>query len=112
MRPCHLPPPPPFSSPGFTVLRDLTELVELWYDPMHPDPLESAIPEDRRFVREELDLEDEGEREWRVRTLSPWVVRIKLDSTMLTDKRVRLVRESACLNVSMSVCLSLPSRPS
>ena len=63
----------------FTVLRDIVEAVEVWYD---PDPRRTVVPDDQAWVEDYYEMEDENAAQG----LSPWLVRVKLDSTMVNDK--------------------------
>ena len=71
------------------MLKDITEMVEIWYD---PNPRKTVVPHDGEWVSEVYEFEDENDES--IQRLSPWMVRIKLDSTMLTDKLSAMVRQS------------------
>jgi len=68
-----------------TVLRNVTKLTEIYYD---PDPLNTIVSKDREFVKEYYELGEETEDD--LRRLSPWVLRIELNQIVMVDKKIKM----------------------
>merc|ERR1719506_2444289 len=62
----------------FTTLRSLTKSTEIYYD---PDPLNSVVEQDREMAELHFYLDEEE-----LKKVSPWMLRIELDSQAFTDK--------------------------
>mmetsp|Transcript_26154 Transcript_26154/g.55112 ORF Transcript_26154/g.55112 Transcript_26154/m.55112 type:complete len:824 (-) Transcript_26154:847-3318(-) len=69
----------------YTVLRDLTKLTEIYYD---PDPVNTIVAKDREFVKEYYEMGEETEED--LRHLSPWVLRIELNQVVMVDKKIKM----------------------
>ncbi|KAJ1927103.1 DNA-directed RNA polymerase II core subunit rpo21 [Tieghemiomyces parasiticus] len=67
-----------------TTLKTVTAVAEIHYD---PDPTNTLIPEDEDFVRAHYEIPDEDVDFARV---SPWLLRLVLDRTMMLDKGLAL----------------------
>ncbi|CAG9465526.1 unnamed protein product [Pedinophyceae sp. YPF-701] len=64
-----------------TLLKDLVEAMEVWYD---PDPLHTTVPGDPDFDEDYGPfMEQEPER---LAQMSPWLLRMVLDPSMVMDK--------------------------
>jgi len=68
----------------YTRLVDITIKTEIHYD---PDPRKSVVPEDAAFVEEYFDI---GTDDANPDDMSPWVLRIVLDSKGLTLKKLTM----------------------
>ncbi len=67
----------------YTVLGDIVKLTEIFYDPDIKNPV---IQEDAEFVKDFYDLSEFSDDD--IRRLSPWVLRIVLNSTIVEDKNI------------------------
>ncbi|KAL3809055.1 LOW QUALITY PROTEIN: hypothetical protein ACHAXA_001717, partial [Cyclostephanos tholiformis] len=68
-----------------TVLRNVTKLTEIYYD---PDPINTIVTKDREFVKEYYEIGEETEDD--LRRLSPWVLRIELNQVVMVDKKIKM----------------------
>lgn len=62
-------------------LENFVKQVEIWYD---PNPMDSLIEKDKRFLQCYYDFYDNFDK----KLLSPWVLRIEIDHQTLYDKQV------------------------
>jgi DNA-directed RNA polymerase II subunit RPB1 len=69
----------------YTVLRNVTKLTEIYYD---PDPVNTVVTMDREFVKEYYEIGEETEED--LRRLSPWVLRIELNQVVMVDKKIKM----------------------
>mmetsp|Transcript_32962 Transcript_32962/g.49125 ORF Transcript_32962/g.49125 Transcript_32962/m.49125 type:complete len:1763 (-) Transcript_32962:71-5359(-) len=69
----------------YTVLGDLVKLTEIYYD---PDIENTVVQQDAEFVKDFYELGTESQDD--LRRLSPWVLRIELDLTVVTDKQIKM----------------------
>ena len=74
----------------FTVLGDIVRKTEIYYD---PDVKNSVVPQDREFVKEFYDFSDKTEED--LRRLSPWLLRIELDKTLVYVKKIKMAEISS-----------------
>ena len=65
----------------FVKLSSVTKSVEIAYD---PDPMNSAIEEDREFVQLFFEIEEESS----IEKMSPWLLRIELDHGKVNDQNL------------------------
>lgn len=69
----------------YTVLGNLVRLTEIYYD---PDVKNTVVHKDREWVKEYYDFSDKTEDD--LRRLSPWVLRIVLDTALVTVKKLKM----------------------
>ena len=69
-----------------TTMLNVTALTEIYYD---PDPTSTIIAEDQQMVELHMALY-ESEYEKKLDKLSPWVLRIELDSNSMVDKGLNM----------------------
>ena len=69
----------------YTVLGDLCKLTEIYYDPNHVDTI---VTKDREFVKDYYEMGEETEDD--LRRLSPWVLRVELNQTVMVDKKIKM----------------------
>lgn len=69
----------------YTVLGDVTKLTEIYYD---ADPMNTIVTMDREFVKEFYEIGEETEED--LRRLSPWLLRIELNQTVMVDKKIKM----------------------
>ena len=67
----------------YTMLKDVAQCVEIHYD---PNMKHTAIEQDQDILDTYFVVEDVEEEELR-ETLSPWLLRIELNNTRLTEAR-------------------------
>jgi len=72
-----------------TTLHNVTQLTEIWYDPIQQPEAEKAtvVEEDEDFVRSYYEMPDEDIDLSRV---SPWLLRIELDREAMSDKNLSM----------------------
>jgi DNA-directed RNA polymerase II subunit RPB1 len=69
----------------YTVLGDIVQMTEIYYD---PDVRNTIVAKDMEFVKEFYETTDETVSE--LSRLSPWVLRIELDTKVVTDKKIQM----------------------
>jgi len=69
----------------YTVLGDIVKMTEIFYDPDVKNPV---VQNDVEFVKDFYDLSEFSDDD--IRRLSPWVLRIVLNSTIFFDKKMRM----------------------
>jgi DNA-directed RNA polymerase II subunit RPB1 len=67
----------------YTILGDIVKMTEIFYDPDVKNPV---IEQDAEFVKDFYDLSEISEDD--IRRLSPWVLRVVLNSTIVEDKNI------------------------
>jgi len=65
----------------YAVLSQATLATEIWYD---PNPRDTIIEEDKYFVLDELNVEENSEN------LSPWLLRLVLDNVVMAEKEIEM----------------------
>jgi len=66
----------------YATLEKVTSFSQIFYDPV---PDDTKVPNDKEWVADYYELPDEEDNRDRV---SPWVLRIQLDSKIMTDKKL------------------------
>ena len=67
----------------YTILGDIVKMTEIFYDPEVKSPV---TEQDAEFVKDFYDLSEFSDDD--IRRLSPWVLRIVLNSTLVEDKNI------------------------
>lgn len=81
-----------------TTLASVTSTTEIFYDPLDPQNLTTVIEADKDFVEGYYQIGvDEN---YPIERLSPWVLRIKLDSGKMVDKKLKMSEISAKIDAS------------
>eukprot|EP00667_Euglena_gracilis_P000092 EG_transcript_92 len=76
----------------FTTLRHVTTLVEIIYD---PNPADTVVEEDKQLVGiffdwELLTEEEKEDMRKKIERMSPWLMRIEFDSSIMFDKEIEM----------------------
>ena len=69
----------------FTVLGDVVKKTEIYYD---PDVRNTVVEEDVEFVKEFYEFSEKTEED--LRRLSPWLLRVELDKSLVFVKKIRM----------------------
>ena len=68
----------------YTVLEDVVEASEIYYD---PEPTKTIIEEDEELVESYFEMPDEGIQ---IEKMSPWLLRIELNKIAMIDKNINM----------------------